>query len=1110
MKYLSAINLNQNEIQNARIQNLASAPSTPVEGQIYHNTGTHRSYVWNGSAWVDITSSASGNITSISVTSPITSTGGSSPNIGHDNTDGNMHVPATSTTNNKKVLKAGATAGSLSWANVDWTELTSVPSTFAPPIATSTVLGGVKQGTNITIDASGVISATAAPYTLPTASATVLGGIKVGTNLTIDGTGVLSANSNPSSLVIKEDQFTSTANQTVFNLTSGYTVATGAVEVFVNGSKQPKTSYTETNSNTITLTSGLSAGADVIIRYINIVNVAQGASTVSPSNTATSGTNYGSNNFTFQRSTWNGTTSVTGSSVLNIDNTGKLQWVNESSVATASINQTGDISGRTFTSTVTNGTAPFNATSTTLNTNFNADLLDGLHADGVVGQRIQINNPASDQYYLVGTLPVSTGSTFDKLIVEFQGGTGWSSTDLVNDWVIFGNRDSGASTGVFNYQYMQEGSGNRTNLRMVAYKQADGSIQVYLRGLASQYAIAIVSAYGASINSQINTAIPIGSATTTVPSGTVVFDSGTATPNAVTNGGSTTVNGTLTVTGTSTHTGAVSLNGGGTSTTVTSTDNSTSIATTAFVKNQAYATLASPALTGAPTAPTATVNTNTTQIATTAFVVGQVGTASPVMDGTATVGTSLLYARQDHIHPTDTSRAPLASPALTGTPTAPTATVSTNTTQVATTAFVLGQVGTATPNMDGTASVGTSLLYARQDHIHPTDTSRAPLASPTFTGTPSAPTPTASDNSTTIATTSYVTNAVSSMSSGLYMKASVRASTTGANITLSGTQTIDGVALVAGDRVLVKDQTTTSQNGIYVVSATAWSLATDANTATNIKYGMWTIVDMGTVNQGTSWVLVGDPDTTITVGTTAMTFSQYGGKITAGTGITVTGTQVGITSNYVYTQTNLQTSGQASVHWGNLTNKPTTVSTMGLTDAVTTGGGQTIGGALTVSGLFNMNGGGTIASAQTLTNSGTISGGTYAGTITVSGAMTHTGSTTFGGAVTINSGQTLTNNGTITNAGTISGGTINASTVPWSGVSSNPFKGKYVASIGDGTSTSIAVTHSLGTTDVHVQIFEVSTGNAIMTDYVMTSTTVVTFNFATAPTASQYRVVILA
>ena len=84
--------------------------------------------------------------------------------------------------------------------------------------------------------------------------------------------------------------------------------------------------------------------------------------------------------------------------------------------------------------------------------------------------------------------------------------------------------------------------------------------------------------------------------------------------------------------------------------------------------------------------------------------------------------------------------APLNSPAFTGTPTAPTAAVDTNTTQLATTAFVVAQASAVSPNMDGTAAVGTSLRYARADHVHASDTSRAALASPTFTGTPAAPT----------------------------------------------------------------------------------------------------------------------------------------------------------------------------------------------------------------------------------------------------------------------------------------------------------------------------------------------------------------------------------
>lgn len=136
------------------------------------------------------------------------------------------------------------------------------------------------------------------------------------------------------------------------------------------------------------------------------------------------------------------------------------------------------------------------------------------------------------------------------------------------------------------------------------------------------------------------------------------------------------------------------------------------------------------------------------------------GTALPLMNGAAAVGVAIKYSREDHVHPTDASRAAVASPAFTGvptaptptagdnstkiattafvavsfaplnspafagTPTAPTAAVNTNTAQLATTAFVVAQAGTAAPLMNGVAAVGASLLYARQDHVHPSDSSK--------------------------------------------------------------------------------------------------------------------------------------------------------------------------------------------------------------------------------------------------------------------------------------------------------------------------------------------------------------------------------------------------
>lgn len=76
-------------------------------------------------------------------------------------------------------------------------------------------------------------------------------------------------------------------------------------------------------------------------------------------------------------------------------------------------------------------------------------------------------------------------------------------------------------------------------------------------------------------------------------------------------------------------------------------------------------------------------------------------TTVPKMDGTAAVGTELAFARGDHVHPTDTTRAPLASPDLTGTPTAPTAAAGTKTTQIATTAFVDTAITNAIADITG-------------------------------------------------------------------------------------------------------------------------------------------------------------------------------------------------------------------------------------------------------------------------------------------------------------------------------------------------------------------------------------------------------------------------
>lgn len=128
--------------------------------------------------------------------------------------------------------------------------------------------------------------------------------------------------------------------------------------------------------------------------------------------------------------------------------------------------------------------------------------------------------------------------------------------------------------------------------------------------------------------------------------------------------------------------------------------------------------------------------------------------------------------------------------------------------------------------------------------------------------------------------------------SGLDFKESVRAATVG-NITLSGTQTIDGVALVVGNRVLVKNQTTGSANGIYVVASGAWTRAADAVQG-SLTANAFCFVEEGTTQGDTGWVLTtNDP---ITVGTTSLTFSQFSGAgaVTGSAPIVVTGNNISL------------------------------------------------------------------------------------------------------------------------------------------------------------------------------------------------------------------------
>jgi hypothetical protein len=239
-----------------------------------------------------------------------------------------------------------------------------------------------------------------------------------------------------------------------------------------------------------------------------------------------------------------------------------------------------------------------------------------------------------------------------------------------------------------------------------------------------------------------------------------------------------------------------------------------------------YAPLASPTFTGIPSAPTATAGTNTTQIATTAFVQAAVGgagvasfsagstgfTPNTATTGAITLSGTLNIANGGTGVTTSTGSGSVvlsASPTLTGTPLAPTAAPGTNTTQLATTAFVTAAVGGAgvssfsagsTGFTPSTATTGAITLAGTLNVANggtgvttSTGTTSVVLsASPTLTGTPLAPTATAGTNTTQIATTAFVTTAVSAV--GIPTQINATATNTGTLYPVFLTSTAGGAS----------------------------------------------------------------------------------------------------------------------------------------------------------------------------------------------------------------------------------------------------------------------------------------------------------------------------
>ncbi|MCK7604866.1 tail fiber protein [Geobacillus stearothermophilus] len=284
MKFLTNIDLSKNELQNACIQNLATAPANPVAGQIYFNSTDKKFYGYNGTGWVDLGQVLTGN-------SIISLLNTSASKIDDDNLSANVNdaISKRHSHANKAVLDAIEAAYTAAEKN----KLAGLPEIKQGleadrPAATGSGMvyfatdtkkiwkdtapnTWTQMGGQDTIDWSAV-TGKPSTFTPPIASATQLGGIKVGANLTILPDGTLNANDNPASFIRKQERFTVAPGQNVFNLTQGtYKPGTNAVTWFLDGIKQDDRAMIELSPTSIQI-DGLPEGADVMFEYYEVIN----------------------------------------------------------------------------------------------------------------------------------------------------------------------------------------------------------------------------------------------------------------------------------------------------------------------------------------------------------------------------------------------------------------------------------------------------------------------------------------------------------------------------------------------------------------------------------------------------------------------------------------------------------------------------------------------------------------------------------------------------------------------------------------------------------------------------------------------------------------------
>ena len=554
------------------------------------------------------------------------------------------------------------------------------------------------------------------------------------------------------------------------------------------------------------------------------------------------------------------------------------------------------------------------------------------------GSGVAINSlnglTGTTQTFATGTTGTDFGISSSGTVHTFNLPTASASNRgalLAADWSTFSNKQNALGFTPYNSTnpsgYISSSSiagatdatiTTPTNNQLLQYNSATGKWVNTTPGFLSSYTETdpIVRAINGIVKSNGTTiSAAVAGTDYVIPSGSITGNAATVTTNAnltgpITSTGNATSVASQTGTGTTfvmsaspTLTGTPTLPSGTIATTQITGNNSTAIATTAFVTaavSGGTTTNFTGSLAGEVT------GTQSATVVGNAAVIGKVLTGYTSGAGTVTATDNILQAVQK-INGNDVLKAPLASPTLTGIPLAPTAIAGTNTTQIASTAFVntaissgsaasfsgslagevtgtqsatvvgnaavIGKVLTGYTSGAGTVLITDNILQAIQK-INGNDALKAPLASPALTGVPAAPTAIAGTNTTQIATTAFVNSAISAGTSTSF-SGSLAGDVTGTqSATVVGK--INGTSLAGLSTGILKNTTTTGVPSIAVAADFPILNQNTSGTASNVT-GIVAVANGGTgqsssLNAG--GVMYGSSATTM-----AVTAAGTGGQV---------------------------------------------------------------------------------------------------------------------------------------------------------------------------------------------------------------------------------------